>query len=101
MNIRPALLETVEFPWDIKPMIRWHHEKRDGSGYPDGLGGDDIPLAAQIICAADVYDALTTTRSYRGAMSRERAIGEMTRTRHFWRADVYAALMDAIHERGA
>lgn len=95
------LLEAVEFPWDIKPMIRWHHEKRDGSGYPDGLGGDDIPLSAQIICAADVYDALTTTRSYRGAMSRAQAIGEMTRTRRFWRADVYDALLNAIRERSA
>ena len=86
------LLAEVEFPWDIKPMIRWHHEKRDGSGYPDGIGGDDIPVSAQIICAADVFDALTTTRSYRPAMSRAEALAVMTRTRRFWRADVFDAL---------
>jgi putative nucleotidyltransferase with HDIG domain len=85
------LLAEVEFPWDIKPMIRWHHEKRDGSGYPDGIGGDEIPLTAQIICAADVFDALTTTRSYRGAMPRSEALAEMTRVRHYWRADVFEA----------
>ena len=61
------LLATVEFPWDIKPIIRWHHEKYDGSGYPDRLRGDEIPLNAQIICIVDVFDALTTTRSYRPA----------------------------------
>ncbi|HYC32901.1 MAG TPA: tetratricopeptide repeat protein, partial [Gemmatimonadales bacterium] len=43
------LLSTVEFPWDIKPIIRWHHERCDGTGYPDGLEGDEIPLGAQII----------------------------------------------------
>jgi hypothetical protein len=50
-------------------MIRHHHERWDGNGYPDGLGGDDIPLAARILTVADVYDALTTTRSYRPAFS--------------------------------
>ena len=88
------LLADVEFPWDIKPMIRWHHEKWDGSGYPDRIGGEEIPLSAQIICAADVFDALTTTRSYRGAMERGQAIAEMTRTRHHWRGDVFDALLD-------
>ena len=39
------LLAAIEFPWDIKPIIRWHHEKYDGTGYPDRLRGDEIPLA--------------------------------------------------------
>ena len=90
------LLAEVEFPWDIKPMIRWHHEKVDGSGYPDRIGGDEIPLSAQIICAADVFDALTTTRSYRGAMSGAVALAEMTRTRHYWRPDVFGALLTTV-----
>jgi putative nucleotidyltransferase with HDIG domain len=85
------LLATIEFPWDIKPMIRSHHEKYDGTGYPDRMRGDEIPIAAQIVCIADVYDALTTTRSYRGAMSREEALGKMEESRHWWRPDVYGA----------
>src|SRR5262245_61686724 len=62
------LLATIEFPWDIRPIIRWHHERFDGSGYPDGLSGEAIPLSAQIVGIADAYDALTTTRSYRRAV---------------------------------
>jgi putative nucleotidyltransferase with HDIG domain len=85
------LLAGIEFPWDIKPMIRSHHEKMDGTGYPDRLKGDEIPISAQIICVADVYDALTTTRSYRPAMTHAEAVAEMARTRHWWRPDVYAA----------
>ena len=85
------LLAGIEFPWDIKPMIRSHHEKLDGTGYPDRLRGDEIPLSAQIICVSDVYDALTTTRSYRPAMTHAEAVVEMARTRHWWRPDVYAA----------
>ena len=56
------LLADVEFPWDLKPIIRWHHEKYDGSGYPDRLKGEEIPLAAQIVGIAEVYDALTASR---------------------------------------
>jgi len=90
------LLEGVEFPWDIKPIIRWHHEKHDGTGYPDRLRGDEIPLGAAIIGIVDVYDALTTTRSYRGAMTHEAALAEMERCRHHWKAEVYEAFRKAI-----
>ena len=90
------LLAGVEFPWAIKPVIRWHHEKYDGSGYPDRLRGDEIPLSAQIVGVADVYDALTTTRSYRRAMSRADALSEISRCRHWWSPAVYAAAMDAF-----
>ncbi len=90
------LLDGVEFPWDIKPIIRWHHEKYDGTGYPDRLRGDEIPLNAMIIGIVDVYDALTTTRSYRGAMTREAALAEMQRSRAAWRSDVYDAFMRSV-----
>ncbi|MGH7898922.1 MAG: HD-GYP domain-containing protein [Candidatus Binatia bacterium] len=59
---------------EILPMIRSHHERPNGSGYPDGLVGEKIPLAARIVCLADVYDALATTRSYKRAFSREQSI---------------------------
>jgi len=92
------LLATIEFPWDIKPMIRSHHEKCDGTGYPDRLRGDEIPLSAQIVCIADVYDAMTTTRSYRGAMSQEETFGRMEKSRHWWRPDVYRAFMRSMEQ---
>ena len=57
------LLREIEFPWDIRPMVRHHHEHWDGGGYPDGLVGDDIPLSARILCLADVFDALTSSRT--------------------------------------
>ena len=90
------LLIEVEFPWELKPVIRWHHEKLDGTGYPDQLAGDAIPLSAQIICVVDVWDALTTTRSYRAAMDLDRALGIMAESRHWWRPEVYAAFQASV-----
>lgn len=72
------LLADIEFPWDVRPMVRNHHEKWDGTGYPDRLAGLKIPLSARILCIADVYDALTTTRSYRPSFSHEQAVAMMT-----------------------
>jgi putative nucleotidyltransferase with HDIG domain len=90
------LLQGIDFPWDIRPIIGSHHEKDDGSGYPRGLKGDAIPLDAAIICVVDVYDALTTQRSYRAAHSHAEALVEMQKCRHWWRADVYAAFLRAV-----
>jgi putative nucleotidyltransferase with HDIG domain len=90
------MLATVEFPWDIKPIIRWHHEKVNGTGYPDRLVGDEIPLAAQVIGLVDVYDALTTTRAYRAAMTPERAFEEIHKMRAAWRDDVFEAFIGAV-----
>jgi len=68
------LLRGKEFPWDVKPSILAHHERINGSGYPLGLKGDDIPLGARIICIADVFDALTSDRVYRRAYDAARAV---------------------------
>ena len=68
------LLRDIEFPWDILPMIRGHHERWDGTGYPDRLAGEAIPQSARILCVADVYDALTTDRPYRAGFSPARAL---------------------------
>jgi putative nucleotidyltransferase with HDIG domain len=95
------MLATVEFPWDIKPIIRWHHEKYDGSGYPDRLRGDEIPLNAQIICIVDVYDALTTTRSYREAMQPGEALNKMQECRSWWRPDVFQAFIGTTNQTSA
>ena len=55
-------------------ICRWHHERYDGKGYPDGLVGEEIPIAAQVVALADVYDALTSKRVYKDAFSHEKAI---------------------------
>lgn len=55
-------------------ICRWHHERFDGRGYPDGLAGDEIPLSAQVVALADVYDALTSERVYKAAIPHERAL---------------------------
>ena len=69
-----SIVKELDFPWDIRPVVRSHHERWDGSGYPDGLAGEAIPLTARILCFADVYDALTTTRSYRAALPASEAL---------------------------
>lgn len=73
------ILAGVEFPWDVMPIIRSHHEKWDGTGYPDRLRGEAIPLVARILCVADVYDALTSIRSYKRAFSHADAVDIMRR----------------------
>jgi putative nucleotidyltransferase with HDIG domain len=95
------LLATIEFPWDIKPIIRWHHEKYDGTGYPDRLRGDEIPLSAQIVGIVDVFDALTTTRAYRPALSTEVALREMEKMRNSWSESVFEAFMRVLSVQSA
>lgn len=73
-EIGEAILSPVEFPWPVLPVVRHHHERYDGRGYPDGLKGEEIPLNARIMAVADVYDALTSSRSYRQAWTHERAV---------------------------
>ncbi|MBQ3779100.1 MAG: HD-GYP domain-containing protein, partial [Fibrobacter sp.] len=65
----------MKFAYDI---CRWHHERWDGRGYPDGLKGNEIPISAQVVSVADVYDALTSERCYKKAFSHEKAL-EMIR----------------------
>src|SRR3989338_3980414 len=60
--------------WDLIPMIRNHHENYDGSGYPDGMAGDKIPLEARIVSLADYFDALATARPYKQPFTKERAV---------------------------
>jgi putative nucleotidyltransferase with HDIG domain len=73
-EIGAAILDPVPFPWPVLPVVRSHHEKWDGTGYPEGLAGEQIPFTARILAVADVYDALTSSRSYRSAWSHEKAL---------------------------
>jgi len=78
-EVGAAILEGVPFPWPVLPVVRSHHERWDGGGYPDGLRGGEIPLTARILAVADVYDALTSSRAHRGAWSHEEALAEIER----------------------
>ncbi|MBI3978043.1 MAG: PAS domain S-box protein [Chloroflexi bacterium] len=68
-ELTESLIEHISFLRDARPIIRAHHEKLDGSGYPDGLRGEAIPLEARIIGVVDAYDALTSDRPYRSALT--------------------------------
>jgi putative two-component system response regulator len=62
------MLESMESVRDLLPIVRWHHERLDGKGYPDGIAGDQIPLLVRIVSVADVYDAVRSDRPYRGGL---------------------------------
>ncbi len=72
MKIHPVvgaeILERVQFPYPVVPIVRAHHEKWDGTGYPYGLSGEDIPIGARILSVVDCLDALATDRQYRRAL---------------------------------
>jgi putative nucleotidyltransferase with HDIG domain len=72
-----ALVRQLEFPAEVRPIVRSHHEHWAGTGYPDGLAGEEIPLSARIVAVADVYDALTSPRGFRPAHSRAEALRVM------------------------
>lgn len=96
-----AFLSEVDLPWDIEPIVRWHHERYDGSGYPDGLRGEEIPLGAQIVGIANIFDALTTPAEYRPGLSVEEAVKVMSGRRHWWSYRVFVAFLDTIETEAA
>jgi len=71
------ILRPVAFPWAINPVVRHHHEAWDGTGYPAGLRGDEIPLLARILTVADSFEAMTADRPYRAGMSVDQALEEL------------------------
>jgi putative two-component system response regulator len=83
--------------WPVLPIIRNHHERWDGTGYPDGLAGEDIPLVARILQVADIFDALTTERPYKLALSPEEAFVVMEEeVRRGWRDPELVPLFASI-----
>jgi len=78
MKIHPVvgadILERVQFPYPVVPIVRSHHEAWDGSGYPDGLKGEEIPIGARILTVVDCFDALASERPYRKALSNTEAM---------------------------
>lgn len=73
------ILEQARIPSQIKEAIRHHHESFDGSGYPDGLAGDEIPIGSRILCVADAYEAMTADRAYRPRLAPDEAAHELQR----------------------
>jgi putative nucleotidyltransferase with HDIG domain len=83
MRVHPTvgadILSAVPFPYPLAPIVRHHHERWDGTGYPDRLAGTRIPLGARILTLVDCYDALTTDRPYRKAVTRDEAVDYLRR----------------------
>jgi putative nucleotidyltransferase with HDIG domain len=81
MKIHPIvgaeILEQVDFPYPVVPIVRAHHEKWDGTGYPNGLSGEDIPIGARILAAVDCLDALASDRQYRKALPLNEAMAKV------------------------
>jgi putative nucleotidyltransferase with HDIG domain len=100
MRSHPLIGAQIVAPFDFFAegalVIRHHHERRDGTGYPDGLAGTSIPPGARIVAVADVWDALTSDRPYRSALSEEDALAELARQAgRTLDADVVEAFLDA------
>ncbi|MBI5417972.1 HD domain-containing protein [Candidatus Poribacteria bacterium] len=77
--IGESIIEPIDFLQSVKPIIRYHHERYDGSGYPDGIMGEEIPIEARILSLADSYDAMTSDRPYRNRLSHQDALMEVVR----------------------
>jgi len=83
MKIHPIvgaeIVEQVRFPYPVAPLVHSHHEKWDGSGYPDGISGEAIPIGARILSAVDCLDALASDRQYRRALPLDEAMAHVVR----------------------
>lgn len=94
------ILSNVEFPYEVVPIVKHHHERFDGSGYPSGLRGEEIPFGARILTVVDCYDALTTNRPYRPGYTRADALnimrGERGRTFDPTILDQFFAIIDGL-----
>lgn len=100
--LHPVLGETILEPLLEPPLlavVRHHHEQWNGTGYPDGLAGEAIPLGARIVAVADSYDAMTSARPYRSGMPSARALAILEDGAGIqWDADVIAALLALARE---
>jgi PAS domain S-box-containing protein/putative nucleotidyltransferase with HDIG domain len=85
------ILRSVDFPWPVADAVLHHHERMDGSGYPDGLEGEDISLPARVIAVADVIEAMTSHRPYRAASGVDEAVAEIRDHPEKYDPDVSAA----------
>jgi putative nucleotidyltransferase with HDIG domain len=93
------ILESLELSTEVREFVRSHHERLDGSGYPDGLRGQELSLVARIAAVADMYDAMTSTRPYKAALAPETALADLkSQAGTLLDADVVAALEAVLPE---
>jgi putative nucleotidyltransferase with HDIG domain len=96
------ILRPVAFPWSIAPVVRHHHEHYDGTGYPAGLRGEEIPILARVLAATDAYEAMVADRPYRRSLTAEGAIAELRRCAGTdFDPRVVEALIEVLHDSDA
>jgi putative nucleotidyltransferase with HDIG domain len=99
-RVGAEILSAINFPYPVVPIVRHHHESWDGTGYPDGLKGTQIPLGARILAVVDCFDALTSDRPYRRRLSDEDALGILMQRRGSMYdpliVDTFAAVKDRL-----
>jgi putative nucleotidyltransferase with HDIG domain len=95
------ILKTIDFPWPIAQVVLQHHEKLDGSGYPNGIKGEDILLYSRILTVADVVEAMASHRPYRSALGLDKALDEISQNKgKLYDPDVVDACLKLITEDG-
>jgi HD-GYP domain-containing protein (c-di-GMP phosphodiesterase class II) len=95
------LLKEIEFPWPVAQIVLQHHERLDGSGYPQGLRGEEIMLEARILAVADVVEAMASHRPYRSALGIEVALEEIKKNRGiYYDPDVVDVCARLFTEKG-
>ncbi len=94
-TVSAEIIENIDFPWPVATIVRQHHERLDGSGYPDGLEADNILLESKIVAVADVVEAMTKPRSYRKALGLDVALDEIKKNKNiFYDPDVVDACLN-------
>jgi len=97
------ILKSIDFPYPVEPIVRHHHENWDGTGYPDGIKGQTIPLGARILSVVDCYDAPTSDRPFRPRMSRQQAeqvlIDRRGKMYDPWIVDEFLAILDRLESQ--
>lgn len=100
-DVGAEIVDGIDFPWPVSAMIRQHHERLDGSGYPNGLKGDDIILEARILAVADVVEAISSHRPYRPSLGLDAALKEIKdKSGSHYDPAVVEACIAIIHDNG-
>jgi HD-GYP domain-containing protein (c-di-GMP phosphodiesterase class II) len=95
------ILKTVDFPWPIAQIVLQHHERMDGSGYPNGISSENILIEARILAVADVVEAMASHRPYRAALGINLALEEISKNRgSFYDSKVVDACLRLFNEKG-
>jgi HD-GYP domain-containing protein (c-di-GMP phosphodiesterase class II) len=91
------ILKKIDFPWPLADIVLQHHERMDGSGYPNGLAGDAIMMEARILSVSDVFETIGSHRPYRPSLGLKKAMGELTgNSGTLYDSDVVAACLGLV-----